>query len=340
MEIERMSIINRWPSRLARYAAPAQVHALALLWIGLGALALAGAALAGESGPERVEGAIDGCLAIAGGALCRMLAARFRIWTLQLATVVTIVSASLTLTEATTPPAAALALAGVLWTGAYVGSFHAPRAARLHAACLWLGPTAVLLAAGAHDALMLWIAFGGPLTITIEVLSRIGTRLRRDAITDPLTGLHNRNGLREAARRALAASRRSSVALTVAQIDLDGFKEVNDRFGHLEGDRMLQLCADTWRSEIRAEDILARVGGDEFVLVMVGSDRPAATSLLERLRVSSPIGWSYGVAELGPGDDLASCLARADEELYAAKAGRGAPSRGDAQGAPALLLGR
>ncbi|HTT94516.1 MAG TPA: GGDEF domain-containing protein [Solirubrobacterales bacterium] len=156
----------------------------------------------------------------------------------------------------------------------------------------------------------------------IVVGEQVGTRagqLRREALTDPLTGLLNRAGLHEAATRAAADCRRRGRRLTVVHLDLDDFKRVNDNFGHATGDRLLRGCAAGWSSLLGAEDVLARVGGDEFLLLLPGSDRAEAERLVERLRFRSPIGWSHGCAELTAADDFESCLLRADAALYAAK---------------------
>jgi diguanylate cyclase (GGDEF)-like protein len=107
--------------------------------------------------------------------------------------------------------------------------------------------------------------------------------------------------------------------LTVAILDLDGFKEVNDRDGHSAGDRLLRQVADEWRSRVRTTDLLGRHGGDEFVLYLPGTDAPGAVEVLRRLDGDLPIGWSVGMATARDGDTLATLLQRADTELYQGK---------------------
>jgi diguanylate cyclase (GGDEF)-like protein len=164
-----------------------------------------------------------------------------------------------------------------------------------------------------------WAIFAVALVFVGELIGARAARLHHEAVTDPLTGLLNREGLREAAATAAAGCRNHRLPLTVVHLDLDDFKEVNDNFGHAAGDRLLRACAEGWSTALGNGDALARVGGDEFLLLLPGSDRAAAERLVERMRFGSPIGWSHGCAELGPDDDLESCLLHADAALYAAK---------------------
>ncbi|HEY2056692.1 MAG TPA: GGDEF domain-containing protein [Solirubrobacterales bacterium] len=170
-----------------------------------------------------------------------------------------------------------------------------------------------------HDALEQWAIYSVALTMVVEVVGARAARLHHSAITDPLTGLFDRKGLWEAAEQAKRRCRRDARPLTLVHIDLDEFKLVNDSFGHAEGDRLLRECADSWTPVIGPDDTLARMGGDEFLLVLPGSDRADAERLVERLRFRSPTGWSHGSARLRDDESLEDCLLRADAALYAAK---------------------
>lgn len=193
------------------------------------------------------------------------------------------------------------------------------RTTRICVVCLWVGLGLGLLVGGKSQLGVAWLIFGAAAITGADLLSRGVTAIRDAAVTDPLTGLQNRTGLWEECERAITASRRLDQPLTLVHIDLDGFKEVNDREGHAEGDRILRLCAERWVGVIRAGDTLARIGGDEFLLLLPGSGIEGAGVLMEKLRVVSPIEWCFGAAELRPGEDIHVCMDRADVELYAAK---------------------
>jgi len=155
-------------------------------------------------------------------------------------------------------------------------------------------------------------------------------RARRESRHDALTGLLNRRGFEELLPRVLGgASPRTQVG--VALIDLDHFKQVNDRFGHAAGDEALRVVAKLLISECRSTDFAARLGGDEFVLVVQGEAGTAAavcSRVLERLRASGlsqgdggpMLTISAGVTETDRPEDPSAILARADEALYRVKA--------------------
>ena len=157
-------------------------------------------------------------------------------------------------------------------------------------------------------------------------------RLRHLAGHDALTGVANRTQFRDRLAGALAIGERD---LAVAFCDLDGFKIVNDTYGHTTGDGVLIEVADRLRNSLRVGDELARMGGDEFtVLLRNVADPSAANHVVDRLlgALREPflvkgddvqLGLSIGIALAGPDATAASLLARADEALYAVKRGGG-----------------
>jgi diguanylate cyclase (GGDEF)-like protein len=152
------------------------------------------------------------------------------------------------------------------------------------------------------------------------VLGNLSESLRRQADTDYLTGLLNRSGFLAAATRERALADRMGTPLTLAVIDLDGFKQINDRQGHAAGDRLLANLGRRWRAQVRPGDIVARHGGDEFVLLLPYTTPTGAEAVLERLRASDTgVRWSVGVSEWLPGESLDTPLARADRYLYGVK---------------------
>lgn len=142
-------------------------------------------------------------------------------------------------------------------------------------------------------------------------------RLREHASSDPLTGLANRRCWDKELARALSGS----APVTVAVLDLDDFKALNDRDGHAAGDRLLKEAGAAWREQLRDRDLLARLGGDEFAVLLPNCSLTEATEILERLREATPGDkrCSGGVAEWDRRESPASLLARVDRAMYRTK---------------------
>ena len=150
-------------------------------------------------------------------------------------------------------------------------------------------------------------------------------RLHVEARTDPLTGLGNRRRWSEQLMLELERARRSGDGLAVAVLDLDRFKQVNDRDGHAAGDELLQQVATHFASSVRSIDVLARLGGEEFGIAVPQATREAAAQVVERVRTGLPSGvtCSAGLAVWDGRESAASLQGRADAALYRAKsAGR------------------
>lgn len=160
-------------------------------------------------------------------------------------------------------------------------------------------------------------------------------QIRQLATHDDLTGLLNRRAMLDRMQLEQHRSLRSGSPLLIAQLDIDHFKAVNDTHGHAAGDLVLQSFADTVRRNVRDTDVLARWGGEEFVLLLCDTPAADAVTLMERLRqavqaMQVPVAQggqpitvtvSIGLARHAPADPLAGTLERADRALYAAKAG-------------------
>jgi diguanylate cyclase (GGDEF)-like protein len=151
---------------------------------------------------------------------------------------------------------------------------------------------------------------------------------RQLADLDALTGLHNRRYFHETLAREVARANRYDRKLALIVLDLDDFKAINDRIGHLAGDAVIAESAERVRDVVRSADIACRVGGDEFAVILPESTLADADQLYRRLQAAlsaRPIGqagrlsFSAGVAELKPEDDPTAFFERADEALYAAK---------------------
>jgi diguanylate cyclase (GGDEF)-like protein len=183
--------------------------------------------------------------------------------------------------------------------------------------------------------LQLLVSFAATATTAINNAQLHG-EVQKQAITDTLTGLYNRRGFFELGRREVERALRFGRPLTAIMLDIDFFKNINDLYGHLVGDRVLIGLASRLLLELRQIDLVGRYGGDEFVALLPETDLTNAVSVAERLRkvasgviIPGPAGpvkisLSAGIATLNPeSKDLNSLLNRADQALYEAKrAGR------------------
>lgn len=159
---------------------------------------------------------------------------------------------------------------------------------------------------------------------------RQAQELAQAAIVDSGSGLFNRQYFQSRIQEELQRATRQGTPLALQIIDVDSFKAVNDRYGHLAGDAIIKEVADILRRSVRVFDVCARYGGDEFAVVMPGSRLDSAAAIADRIRIlieqrqprlpnDPSITVSIGVAELQPGDDASTVIERADRALYQAK---------------------
>ena len=194
-------------------------------------------------------------------------------------------------------------------------------------------------------ALMVLIVLSGCIALNLRI-QRIRAKLQQQrealaqalevnrelATRDELTGLINRRAMLDLMALEHSRSLRSGRPLLLAQLDIDHFKPINDQHGHAAGDRALQAFAGTVRASLRDTDVLARWGGEEFVLMLTDTSADQARGLLERIRQavqaleiahsagSLQLTVSIGLAQHLPGDTVEHTLERADQALYRAKA--------------------
>jgi GGDEF domain-containing protein len=152
-------------------------------------------------------------------------------------------------------------------------------------------------------------------------------RVDSDNQIDMLTGVLTRGGLNVHAQREIARANRYDTPLSFVVVDLDDFKDVNDTSGHTVGDRVLTQVAEELKTSVRTTDLVFRVGGDEFVLLLPHTSLEQASQLVNRLRSQASHPWYWGATQLRPGDTMESMSIRADHSMYRDKKRR----RGDSQ---------
>lgn len=179
------------------------------------------------------------------------------------------------------------------------------------------------------------IAFTGiGLSCLLGMLLELSTRLYEESVHDWLTGCYNRRGFLELAEKVFQQATRSGSCQSLLLIDMDNFKEINDQHGHDAGDQALQMTAAVLRRRLRAGDILARWGGEEFIILLPDTDAEDAALVAESLRRhiaaqtlqleqggAHPLTASFGLTQRWPKDrTLDAMVTRADTALYQSKA--------------------
>jgi diguanylate cyclase (GGDEF)-like protein len=177
---------------------------------------------------------------------------------------------------------------------------------------------------------------GTGMFVIFMLASDLSEQMQEIAVHDQLTGVLNRRGLIERCANAYASARRNDTAVTVVMTDIDRFKTINDDYGHATGDAALVHFAESLRDGRRAEDIVARLGGEEFALILPGAGLESAVEMADELchridetpitvdGVEFTMTASFGVATLSERDEsLIDTIVRADRALYRSKrAGR------------------
>jgi diguanylate cyclase (GGDEF)-like protein len=178
------------------------------------------------------------------------------------------------------------------------------------------------------DALV-WLALYIGASLIVAELRKLYLHERHLSRIDPLTNVENRRALFESASRAKSFSDRHDVPLSIAYLDLDGFKKLNDRLGHRVGDKVLAIVAARIRKTLRPTDVVGRVGGDEFILILPESDSGTALRIIDRVRIDLdqamqkrrwPVTFSIGLVSFSPPlGSVSEMIRAADQAMYAAK---------------------
>jgi diguanylate cyclase (GGDEF)-like protein len=270
------------------------------------------------------------------GALVRiLLGPRMPLWTLHIDSAIYTILVSF-LFDAGTDHSINFSMFYV-WIAVYAALYFTPRwlAAHLGFIALCYG-LAIVFSTETTYPERTWVGMMGTVVVISTIVAALVSALRRASALDPLTRLANRRAWDERLDEEMERARRSGQPLSLAVIDLDDFKAVNDRDGHAAGDALLRELAAHWRTTVRASgDFLARLGGDEFGLLAPSSDELGVRRLAARLAEVGPGGvtCSIGVATWDGVETSGDLFRRADEAMYQRKrerrVGRAAPPAAD-----------
>lgn len=209
-----------------------------------------------------------------------------------------------------------------VWVALYSFYFYSLRTALVETMGVSLvSAVQLLLTSRVATPFSMWLLTTGTSVIGGLAIRQLVTQVRRLADHDELTGLANRRRLHEALERELHRAERCGQPLSLLIVDLDNFKDFNDAGGHLEGDRHLREVAQRWNTELRATDMLARFGGEEFIVLMPSCTIEEAQQVGDRLRTLTPNGQtaSAGAVCWDGAESGLDLIARADSALYEAK---------------------
>ncbi len=215
-----------------------------------------------------------------------------------------------------------IAVTGML---VYVGAWFRGRDVVVHAVLAVVSSfAAVLVRFDVRDVMYVWTSSMIAGLYAAGMVHMLMGQILRMANRDALTGVLNRAGLMALTERPGAPTYLVQ-PVSIVVLDLDGFKAVNDRHGHLAGDAMLTEVGRFLSAESRAGDVVARTGGDEFVMLLGGTDPENARVLIDRIRRGMPVRASFGMAQWHVGEPFDTAMAAADAAMYASKANREGP---------------
>jgi diguanylate cyclase (GGDEF)-like protein len=264
--------------------------------------------------------AVGGAVAFAAACGIWLFGSRISMLGFELLAAMGVLAASSLVAEAGTIGGMMVAAFAYPWIAIYAAHFFPRRVVNTLGLFVSIAFAGGLALDGLPHPGIYWFVVAATVWSICVVLGGLSEGLRHQVGTDQLTGALNRTGFVTAALRERAIADRTGASLVIAAIDLDDFKRINDSAGHAAGDRLLSTLTSDWRARMRPGDILARHGGDEFVLLLPSTSELEAEAALARLRCGEPlVDWSVGLSEWRRGEDLSVALARADTRLYEAK---------------------
>jgi len=312
-------LITGQPAQTGRLSPVLRAQALAVFFAAGATLALLAVLVPHGNRVRVVPSVVTGVLGYPVAVLLARVGPRLPTWVLHvlLATGTVMVSLGVGFGRGAGPAVAAAFF--YVWVAMYAFGFFSWWQASCHLALAGAAYAVALYLTGDSGSPAEWVLVMGTAVTTGLVMGLVSRELERLATTDSLTGLPNRQGLAGHLTRESARALRSRRPLSLALIDLDHFKELNDRAGHRAGDELLRHLAHAWSQELRAIDVLARFGGDEFVVLLPDTPASEGRAVLRRLATTDKVHWSAGVSEWQPGEAADLVLARADAALYEAK---------------------
>lgn len=296
-----------------------RARALALMFSAGPVLALVALALPGADEVAAVPWALNASLAFPVAAVLWLWGHRFPEVVLHLALVGGALIVALGIVFGRGSSLSVAAGFFFIWVALYAFSFLPWRLAAGHVVLDTGLLVSALLLADVDAAAGVALVIVGTSAVVGAVTGMTRAELAHLATVDHLTGLPNRRRLHEDLRIETARADRTGIPYSVALLDLDGFKAVNDQHGHHAGDELLIAAANAWRSCLRPTDLLARYGGDEFVAVLPLCGPASARRIADRLCEVVRAPCSLGLATWRPGEQPEDVLRRADAALYHSK---------------------
>lgn len=265
---------------------------------------------------------VDGAIAVVAWSLwaaLRFAADRVRAWQLHAVLILATVAVTLSLAASASEFSALVTSVCMVWIAIFSGVFHRPAVLARYLTAVAAGLAVGLHVADVPSPFPAWVFLVATVVGIGATLNRRVSALRREAMTDPLTGAFTRRAFERAAELDMARASRTGMPLSLAVIDLDDFKRVNDKHGHTFGDEVLVGLVTQWQASVPREVVLGRLGGDEFGLLMPGETLEEATAVVASLS-DDLCAWSAGVVQWDGGMDLIDLLRAADADMYATKA--------------------
>lgn len=210
-----------------------------------------------------------------------------------------------------------------IWVATYSALFFRPAATCGYVLLSAAVDALALSVCDVQHPMLMWFEVVGTGAFVALVVSALVGDLGRSARTDPLLGIPNRRWFEDQLARELVRSRRGDSPVSVGMLDVDGLKQINDIQGHDSGDRLLRNLVDAWQRCTRGGgDLLARVGGDEFAVLVPGTDAAGVERLMARLgaATSGTVAFSWGAATWNGAESAGELVRRADLAMYRAKA--------------------